>query len=95
MGRVLSDGGGTYTWVEGPSPGSIIRSNVIHDMFPDEKTLCPGWGVYLDGQSNHVTVEDNLCYNYQGGLTLNELNHKAAFGDTTRNSFFARRAPRW
>ncbi len=82
----LSDGGGIYTL--GTSPGTVIRNNVIHDVFSAaEPTIA--WGVYLDAETNQVLVENNLCYNiHTGGLMM----HNGGFANVVRNNIFARSA---
>ncbi len=81
---LLSDGGGIYTL--GTSTGSVLRGNVIHDVFSYSQPLL-AWGIYLDAESNHLTIEDNLCYNLQnGGLMM----HNGAFANVVRNNIFAR-----
>jgi hypothetical protein len=81
---LLSDGGGIYTL--GTSPGTIIRNNVIHDVFSYEQPTI-AWGVYLDAESNQILVENNLCYNvHNGGLMM----HNGAFENVVRNNIFAR-----
>jgi hypothetical protein len=57
MNRMLNDGGAIYTL--GKSPGSIIRGNVFHDVWPWSAI---GWGIYLDATTNRYLVEDNLVY---------------------------------
>lgn len=82
----LSDGGGIYTL--GTSPGTVIRNNLIHDVFSaPEPTIA--WGIYLDAETNQVLVENNLCYNiHTGGLMM----HNGAFANVVRNNIFARAA---
>jgi parallel beta-helix repeat protein len=53
----LDDGGGIYTL--GPSRGSVIRNNVIHDVEPSHKR---GRGIYLDEGTSDMLVEDNIVY---------------------------------
>lgn len=83
---VLSDGGGIYTL--GTSPGTVIRGNVIHDVYSyPQPTIA--WGIYLDAESNRITVENNLCYDVQnGGLMM----HNGAHANVVRNNIFARAA---
>ncbi|MDP6506567.1 MAG: right-handed parallel beta-helix repeat-containing protein, partial [Planctomycetota bacterium] len=43
---VLSDGGGIYTL--GTQTGSVLRNNLIHDVFPYMGKPTMAWGIYLD-----------------------------------------------
>ena len=80
---VMSDAGLIYCL--GVSPGSIIRNNVFHDMWPYSQPAF-GWGIYLDAQCGQYTVENNLVYNtLSGGLMFNNGGH----AHTIRNNIFA------
>ncbi len=80
---VLSDAGLIYCL--GVSPGSVIRNNVFHDMWPYSKPAL-GWGIYLDARCGNYTVENNLVYNtLSGGLMFNNGGH----AHTIRNNIFA------
>lgn len=80
---VMSDAGLIYCL--GVSPGSIIRNNVFHDMWPYSKPAL-GWGIYLDAQTGCYLVESNLVYNtLSGGLMFNNGGHEHTF----RNNIFA------
>ncbi|OGV57230.1 MAG: hypothetical protein A2283_21120 [Lentisphaerae bacterium RIFOXYA12_FULL_48_11] len=80
---VLSDAGLIYCL--GVSPGSVIRNNVFHDMWPYSKPAL-GWGIYLDGQTGCYLVESNLVYNtLSGGLMFNNGGHEHVI----RNNIFA------
>lgn len=80
---VLSDAGLIYCL--GVSPGSVIRNNVFHDIWP-YGTPPFGWGIYLDATCGGYRVENNLVYNTQsGGLMFNNGGHE----HTIRNNVFA------
>ena len=80
---VLSDAGLIYCL--GVSPGSVIRNNVFHDIWP-YATPPFGWGIYLDASCGGYLVENNLVYNTQsGGLMFNNGGHE----HTIQNNVFA------
>ena len=80
---VLSDAGLIYCL--GVSPGSVIRNNVFHDIWP-YSTPPFGWGIYLDAQCGNYLVENNLVYNTRsGGLMFNNGGH----AHVIRNNIFA------
>jgi hypothetical protein len=80
---VLSDAGLIYCL--GVSPGSMIRNNVFHDIWPYQNPSF-GWGIYLDAQCGNYLVESNLVYNTQsGGLMFNNGGHEHVI----RNNVFA------
>ncbi|NOY80253.1 MAG: right-handed parallel beta-helix repeat-containing protein [Kiritimatiellaeota bacterium] len=81
MNRQLNDGGAIYTL--GTSPGSVIRNNVFHDIWPYSGI---GWGIYLDATTNQYLVEDNVVYNsLSGGL----MKHNGGHENVIRNNVFA------
>jgi hypothetical protein len=83
---VLSDAGLIYTL--GVSPGSVIRNNIFHDIWPYSNPPF-GWGIYLDAHCGDYLVENNLVYNtLSGGLMYNNGGH----AHTIRNNIFARSA---
>ena len=80
---VLSDAGLIYCL--GVSPGSVIRNNVFHDLWPYPNPPF-GWGIYLDAQCGNYLVESNLVYNTRsGGLMFNNGGHEHVI----RNNLFA------
>ncbi len=80
---VLSDAGAIYTL--GASPGSVIRNNVFHDIWPYDHPPF-GWGIYLDATCSGYLVESNIVYNTRsGGLMFNNGGH----AHVIRNNIFA------
>ncbi|MCX7599995.1 MAG: right-handed parallel beta-helix repeat-containing protein, partial [Armatimonadetes bacterium] len=81
MNHMLNDGGAIYTL--GTSPGSVIRGNLFHDVWPYSAI---GWGIYLDATTNGYLVENNIVYNtLSGGLMYNNGGHE----NVIRNNIFA------
>lgn len=55
----MCDMGGIYTL--GVSPGTVVRNNVIHDVWDWEEGYGAG-GVYPDEGSSHILIENNVIY---------------------------------
>lgn len=84
--EVLSDAGLIYCL--GRSPGSVIRNNLLHDIWPYREPAF-GWGIYLDALCSGYVVESNVVYNTRsGGIMFNN----GGAGHRIENNVFARSA---
>jgi len=81
MSGVLNDGGAIYTL--GSSPGSVIRNNVFHDVWPYSAI---GWGIYLDATCSQYLVENNIVYHTRSGSLMY---HNGGHEHVIRNNVFA------
>jgi len=92
VGRgVLGDMGGIYTL--GISPGTVLRGNVIHDVY--SPGIGGGTGIYPDEGSSEILIENNLVYHTEQGcfsqhygrenLVRNNLWALSQHGEVTRH----------
>ena len=80
---VLSDAGLIYCL--GASPGSVIRNNMFHDMWPYSNPPF-GWGIYFDATCSGYLCESNVVYNTRsGGVFWNNGGHEHVI----QNNIFA------
>jgi hypothetical protein len=80
---VLSDAGGIYTL--GPQTGTVIRNNLLHDIWPYMGNPAMAWGIYFDAGSSEMLVENNIVYHTLTGGIMGT----AAPGNVVRNNIFA------
>ena len=83
MQGVLSDGGGIYTL--GVQPGTVIRNNIFHDIWPYMGNPAMAWGIYFDQGSRGMLVENNIVYHTLTGGIMNTGRPEI----TVRNNIFA------
>ena len=76
----LSDHGAVY--MLGVSTGTRVRNNIIHDVV---SRTYGGWGIYDDGATSCVLIENNLIYRTKCG----GYNHGAGYDNVVRNNIFA------
>jgi hypothetical protein len=82
--KVLSDLGGIYTL--GKASGTVIRNNVIHDLWDYGLDASGAFGIYNDGSSQDVLIENNLVYDTADGGNVQGFR---ARGNILRNNIFA------
>ena len=68
FGYLTQDVGGTYG-SQNPSPGTLIAYNRIHDARTAASDISVG--MYMDNGAGGATIDHNLVYNVQRGVTVN------------------------
>ncbi len=78
--KILSDIGGIY--LLGKQPGTIVRNNLIHDIFCKQYG---GNGIYSDQGTGYITFENNIVYNVE------TASYQQHFGcmNVVKNNIFA------
>jgi hypothetical protein len=74
--------GAIYTL--GVSPGTVVRSNYIHDLLGNDHAR--GWGIILDNGSAGILVENNVVFRALGGAFNTNFN---TMGNIVQNNIFA------
>ena len=68
-GLIAKDCGGFYAWGTNGG-GTVIRYNVVHDIWPKDSPqygpIGVGYGIYLDDASSDFSVHHNLVYRTAG-----------------------------
>jgi hypothetical protein len=83
MRGVSSDVAAIYTL--GPQPGTVLRNNRLHDIFPYRGSPTMAWGLYFDEGSSEMLVENNIVYHTLTGAIMSAC----APGNVVRNNIFA------
>ena len=100
MQGITSDGGALYYYTgsaQRSGSGNKILNNLIHDVSDssviDRSILGTGYGgqgIYLDGLTAGVTVENNVVYRVSGNAVfLSEAPANSQLADTFSNNIFA------
>jgi endoglucanase len=77
--QMLSDGGGIYTL--GRQPGTVLRSNLIHDVIANAGRAESN-GMFIDEGSSEMLIEQNTIYN----IACSPIRFHQATSNTLRNN---------
>ena len=82
--RLLQDGAGIYSL--GSQNGSVIRNNLIHDIYsPHASPVAYSHGLYADQGTNHLLFENNIIYRTGEMGYVDNISHD----NIIRNNIFA------
>lgn len=82
-----NDAGAIYAGNAPDIWGSVIRGNLIHDMFSTTAGTHPDYhGVYLDGWSSGYTVTENIIYNTHSGIFCHGGNNNVVENNIIANN---------
>ena len=82
--KETADAGAIYAGRNCIARGTVIRGNILHDIYSDRGDA-QVYGIYLDDQFCGVTIEENVIYNLGGiGLFIN-----GGRDNTAENNIFA------
>jgi hypothetical protein len=82
--QVLSDGGGIYTL--GLQPGTVLRSNAIHDIHRNAGRA-PSNGIFFDQGTTDLLVEGNVFW----GIDTTPIRWHWTYANTVRDNTFVLR----
>lgn len=82
-----NDAGAIYAGQRPDLWGSIIRGNLIHDVYSDTAgTNADYHGIYLDGWSSGYTVTENIIYNTHSGIFCHGGHHNTVENNIIANN---------
>ncbi|MFH0833294.1 MAG: right-handed parallel beta-helix repeat-containing protein [archaeon] len=84
----LNDGAGIY--IVGNQPGTAVRNNVIYDVLATGNHIFDYylWGIYLEGETANILIENNLVYRTAFGGLMFFSNAFNNYNNIARNNIF-------